>query len=166
VPWIGRHRDRLLTRRPRRSLFRQTKVKNLRASFAREHDIVRLQIAMHDAGGVCGSQTLGDLHSHFDSLACPEFCSAQRFAIHQLSDQIVLPDVVDGHDVGMIQRRHGPRFLLETMAARRIARNFVGKHLQRNVASQAGVARFVHFAHATSADGCEDFIRAQRGSGS
>jgi hypothetical protein len=42
--------------------FGKPEVQDLHA-FPRDHDVVRLQIAMHDAGGVRGRQTIGDLRA-------------------------------------------------------------------------------------------------------
>ena len=39
--------------------FRQTKIKNLRVAITRDHDVVGLQIAMHDSGSVSFRQSFG-----------------------------------------------------------------------------------------------------------
>ena len=41
--------------------FRQSKVENLRVVVTRDHDVVGLQITMHDAGGVRFGQTFSHL---------------------------------------------------------------------------------------------------------
>jgi hypothetical protein len=39
---------------------------------------------------------------------------AQRLALHQFHDDVVRPDVVDGHNIGMIQGSGGPGFVLKS----------------------------------------------------
>jgi hypothetical protein len=69
-------------------------------------------------------------------------------------------DVVDRNNVGMIQSGDRACLLLKSAQAIRISRERFGQHLQRNIAQQTGVARPVHFAHTTSADERDNFVRA------
>ena len=68
--------------------------------------------------------------------------------------------VVNGADIGMIERRSGARLALETFP-----RSFRCKGLRQNFdgyfASQPGVASAIHFAHASFADGSKDLVRAE-----
>ena len=120
---------------------RQSKIQDLGTPVAGQQDVVWLQVAMHDAGIVRCSQSAGDLHGDVDGLADPQFAAAQRLALHQFADDVPLAHVVDGDDVGVIQRRHGARLLFEALAAQNIVRHFVRQNLQRHFAIQACIAR-------------------------
>ena len=61
-------------------------------------------------------------------------------------------DVVNGDDVGMIQRGSGLRFLDEAAAALRIAGARGGQNLDRDEAVEAGVLGLVDLAHASGAE--------------
>ena len=58
-------------------------------------------------------------------------------------------------DIGMIERRYGMGFPLKTLAELGLG------NLHSDGSVQASVARFVYVAHATSADGCNDFVGAE-----
>src|SRR5579863_2452487 len=64
-------------------------------------------------------------------------------------------DIVDLADVGMIERRDGVSFLLET---RRV---LALQALDADDAIEARVARLVDLSHAARPDGREDFVRAE-----
>lgn len=50
-------------------VFGQTEIEDLRASVARDHDVVRLQVAMGDSFGVGGGEGFGHLRANVDLLA-------------------------------------------------------------------------------------------------
>ena len=64
----------------------------------------------------------------------------------------ILADVVNGADVGMVQRGCGARFALEALASLGILRQFFGKELQRNAAAEALIFRLVDHAHSAAAE--------------
>lgn len=59
----------------------------------------------------------------------------------------------------------GAGFLFKAVAARRVGVEFGGKDFDGDVALEAGVTGFVDFAHAAGAEGCEDFVGTEFGSG-
>ena len=63
-------------------------------------------------------------------------------------------DLVNGADVGMVQGRSRACFGLKALQCTGIARQFFGKKLQGDAATQLQVLRFVHHSHAPAA---EDF---------
>ena len=71
------------------------------------------------------------------------------------------PDVVDRDDVGMIQRRGRPRFLLEPLQPLRIRRQRLRQHLDRHLARQTRVPRPVHLPHPARAERREDLVGSQ-----
>ena len=66
-------------------------------------------------------------------------------------------DVVDGENVGMVERRGGAGFLFEPRAALRVA-GAVGENLDGDAAAQPRVVRFVHDPHAPAADLTADVV--------
>ena len=79
----------------------------------------------------------------------------ERRALDVLHHQVIRADIVERTNVGMIQRRDGVGFALETLAELGVG-NF-----DRDVAIQARVVRLVHFSHSALADGRKDFIGAE-----
>ena len=68
-------------------------------------------------------------------------------------------DVVDGEDVGVIERGDGARLLLEAAQPVRIGREPRGQDLDRDVAPEPRVAGAVHLAHPARADRGDDLGR-------
>ncbi len=93
-------------------LFRQTEIEDLGASIARQHDVFRLQIAMHDAGRVRRREGRGDLPGEIEQPAQRQGPAlenlAQRFALDQFRDNeseaILFADIVNRDDIRMIER--------------------------------------------------------------
>src|SRR6185437_6186247 len=92
-------------------------VENLDAAVGGEHDVLRLEVTVEDAGGVGGGQSgrhrggdapyLGKRQRSLGQLA------AQGLSVHPLHDHVGHavggPDIMDGDDVGMVQRAGGTR---------------------------------------------------------
>jgi len=82
---------------------------------------------------------------------------AQCFALEQLADDVrrsvrLRANVVDRHDVGVIERGCSTRFLLEAAETLDVGRELRGHDLDCDVASKASVACAIHLAHATGSD--------------
>ncbi len=71
---------------------------------------------------------------------------------HDVLAVLVLADVVDGANVGMIERGRGPRFAPEALERLRILRQFVGQKLQGYAPAQAQVFSLVDHTHTTAAE--------------
>src|SRR5208282_4412289 len=107
-----------------------------------------------------------DLHSVFNGLSLRQRPAvehrAQAFALEKLGDQkrraFVLTNVEHRENIGMIERGHRPRLLLETTQAVRFTGEGFGKDFQSDIAPQARVPGAIHFAHSASAYWSEDFI--------
>lgn len=84
---------------------------------------------------------------------------------HHEVDALLFADVVDGDDIGMIERRCGLRFLDEPQLARCLTEIFRTQHLDRDETVQPRVPRFEHFAHAARAQRFEDLIVAEGAAG-
>ena len=83
--------------------------------------------------------------------------SSERRALDVLHHQVVRADVVQGADVGMVQRGHGVGFALEAF------RKLLVGYLEGDDAVQPRVASFIDLTHAAGAEGREDFVGAQFG---
>jgi hypothetical protein len=89
----------------------------------------------------------------------------QAFPLQQLGDQkwraVVLTDVMNGENVGMVKRGYRPRLLLKATQAVAIAGEGFRKNFQSDIAPQARIFRAIHFSHAACAKRRQDFIRAK-----
>ncbi len=107
---------------------RETEIQNFRLAALDEKNIRGLDVAMDDAFGVrgveairdlnAGVQQLGDLDglavdAMFERLAFEQFHGDERAAVE-------IADIVDGADVGMIQRGRGARFAAKTLDGLRV----------------------------------------------
>ena len=92
---------------------------------------------------------------------------AQALALQQLGDDVrravVLADMKDRNNVGMVQRGSGLGFLFKASKTLRVTRPVFGQYLDRYVAFQRGVACAIHFAHSARTQGRDDLIRIEAG---
>jgi len=113
---------------------------------------------VHDALGVGRVEGIGNLYAPFQQLVdrdrMPGDPRRERRALQQLhGDEVpalVLVDVVDGADVGMVQRRSRARLALESLQRLRVLLHLFRQELQRYAAAQARVLGFIHHAHAAT----------------
>ena len=77
---------------------------------------------------------------------------AQAGAFQKFGDDegraAILPDIVNGKNIGVVERSYGPSFLLEAPQPIGIARKGFRQHFQRNFTPKPRVAGAIHFAHA------------------
>ena len=94
---------------------------------------------------------------------------AQGLAFEELLDDVgravVLADVVDGGDVGVVQDAGGLGLLLEAAQAIGVGGEGGGEDLDGDVAAEARVLGAVDLPHAAGADGGEDLVGAEAGAG-
>jgi hypothetical protein len=72
------------------------------------------------------------------------------------------PGVVDRNNIGMIERREQLGFALKTVQPVGIVREGLGKNLERDLAIQSGVVRFIHLSHAAGAHQRQQLVRAHQ----
>jgi hypothetical protein len=115
---------------------------------------------MNDAGCMSRGECARDLRSHIENFAelyrrVPH-ALAQRLAVNELHGDEVRPvaltNLMDGRNVGMIERSRSFRFLNETAHAVLVCREVGGKNLQRNLAIEFCVLRQIHLAHPARAE--------------
>ena len=115
---------------------------------------------MDDAFGVGGVECVGDFNGEGNELIAGKRATAdemvERDAIEELHGDeglaLVLPDIVDGANVGMVESGRGLSFATETGQSLGIAGEFGGEKLEGDEAMQARVFGLVDDAHAASAE--------------
>ena len=114
---------------------------------------------MDDAGRVGHFECVGNLYPKVQKLVERNGLALdailQRRALQAFHNDekpvLVFADVVDGADVGMIQRGRRARFPLKSFARLRILCQFLGKELQGHAPAEALVFRLIHNAHSAAA---------------
>src|SRR5215469_2201605 len=71
---------------------------------------------------------------------------------------VFLPDVINGADVGMVQRRRRLCLALKAAERRRVFGYFIGQELQGYKAAQPGVFGLIHHSHAASTQFFQDAV--------
>ena len=147
---------------------RDAEVEHLRLPAARDEDVRRLDVAVHDALGVRGIERVGDLDRDVERAIEGQRPARdlflERAAVEQLHHHVllavVLADVVQRADVRMVQRRGDARLAtepVERLAARGQLRR---QELQRDVPPEPHVFGAVDDAHPSAAKAVDDPVRA------
>jgi hypothetical protein len=121
---------------------------------------------MDDTGAMRLVERIGRLNRDRQRLidGHPAFPQAirQRLAFeilqHEEIDPVLMPDIVQGADVRMIQGGDGARLALEALAGRGIAADMRGEDLDRNHSIESRVARAIDLPHAAGPKGRYDFV--------
>ena len=135
----------------------EPEVEQLHVAVGAHHDVLRLDVAMHDAGGVRGGERLGELRAD----AAPPSRSAgaadqrvERLALDELRREepavVELADLVDGDDVRVVERRSGARFLLEPANGVGLPGESVRSSFSATLRPSLRVVREVDLAHAAA----------------
>jgi hypothetical protein len=82
---------------------------------ARDLDVGRFQVTMHDATFVRGFERFGDL-SRVVEYGFKRHWTLERVAVDQFYDQVIRLDIVEMADIGMIQPSDGAGFTLEPLS--------------------------------------------------
>ena len=157
---------------------RETEVQQLHAR-AREHDVGRLQVTVHNALFVCRDQRIGDVDGVGDRLFDRERTAAdssrERLAIEQFHDEIGddvgaidrgNTDVVDRTDSRMREPRDRACFAFEPLAGARRAVALGGEDFDRDLTIEPGIAGTVDLAHAAGAEQFDNREHTERRAGS
>ena len=151
----------------------QAEVEHLEAALGIAEDVGALEIAMDDAAAVRMCKRVG----RFDRTANDggRVVSARRDTSREASAldvfhrdvgvAVLLADIVDGADVGMIQSGGGASLPHQSRPATRFVVRFV-EELEGDVPVQANVARPVDHAHAAGPESSDDLIRTNARAGS
>ena len=114
---------------------------------------------MHDRRGVGRGQRRRGLYADVEDLAQGQRPAletlAHGFALdefrHQEPRGVVIADLVDGQDVGMIERRGGTSLVKKTAEALGIDAELAAQDFERHRPPERGIERLVDFAHAAAA---------------
>jgi hypothetical protein len=71
----------------------------------------------------------------------------------------MLADVMNGENVGVVERGHGPRLLLEAAQAVRFVGGGFQNNFQSDIAPQSLIPCPIHFSHAPCPHRGQDFVR-------
>jgi hypothetical protein len=139
-------------------LFGEPEIDNLHAPVARDQDVVGLEVAMDESGGVRGRETIGDLQGEVEQPA-RVLRSTDGAALDVLEHQVVGPDVVQLSDAGVTESRDRAGFPFEALTQP------LARHLDRDHAIEAGVARLPDVAHAPGANQRDQLVGSEPGAG-
>jgi len=150
----------------------EPEVEHFGTSVRRDDHVLRLQVAVHDALRVRGSQRVrhlgADRQQALDRQAALQEQRAQALAVDELHHDVVVgrrrPELVDRHDVRVIERGGGLGLELEPRHGTGVAGPGLGQRLERDVALQPRVTRAVDLAHAPGPEGLEDLVHSQASS--
>ena len=144
---------------------RDTEVRDFHASVFIEEQVFGLDVPVHDSVFVRKLQRFADGRHDGQRLLR---CEASRFhrlpqihAIDELHQQekvsARLPEVVDGHDVRMVQPGERLRFVAEAFRKHRIAHALRSEEFQSDETVERFLPRFVNDAHPAATKAVEDF---------
>src|SRR6185369_16231315 len=80
-------------------------------------------------------------------------------------DRVLLPDIEDADDVGMVERRSRLRLAREAGEVNGVERIFRRENLDRHAPIQPRVARRVNLPHSACAERRQDFVGAEAAPG-
>ena len=148
----------------------QAEVEHFGVAVGRDHDVVRLEVAVDDAGLVRAGQGVADLDQdveHRAEVAVAGDAVAQGFPGHEFHGDVVAllvaPELVDVEDVRMVERRGRLCLALESRDGAAILREIFRQDLDGHVALQARVVGTINLAHAARADPGGDLVDAEAG---
>ena len=161
-----READRRPPHQPREAEIEQLHVRRPRRAAAHDHDVRRLQIAVHDALPMGALERSRDLFADRQDLVERQTSALdparQRLSLDELHDQVVglliVADVVERADVRIVQCRDGARFALEARPRLRIGGERRRQPLDRDRAVEPRVAPAIHLAHAARAEQTGELI--------
>ena len=124
---------------------------------------------MGNAAAVCGIEPVADVDRDLQRQRRRQGPSrdppGERFAFevleHQVIDAILTADVVQGADVRVVDLGDGARLALEALARFRVVGHAGRKHLDRDEAVEAGIARPEDLAHPARAQRLENLVRTE-----
>jgi len=130
----------------------------------------RFDVAVNDAGGMCSVQRVSNRNRLRQENAHFQWATRnvmlQRLAIQEFHDDerlpVLLADVMDGADAGMVQRGRRLSLALEAGQSLRVPSYLWRQKLERHKTVKTGVLCFVNHTHATAAEFLNDAVVGDR----
>ena len=150
---------------------REPEIENLRAARS-EVDVRRFDVAMHDALAVRGLQGVGngecDVNEdrHLDQAASESLLECLAFEQFHRDERWIDADIVDGADIGVVERRRRPRFPLETFQRLRGCGHPARRNLDCHDPVETRVLGPIHLSHPAGTQRADDFVGAEASTGS
>ena len=146
--------------------FGEAKIEDLGLTALGNHDVGGFDVAMDDARGVGHVQGIGDLDGELQQRIQIQGTAGdlvgQDAAVEVLHDDesaaVLLPDVMDRADVGVIEGGCRLRLALEAGERQGISGHRLREKLESDEAMQARVFRLVNHAHAPAAQFLDDAV--------
>ena len=156
--------------RARERHLRQSKVQNFGVAALGDKNIRGLDVAVNDVFGVRGIQRVGDLDGQRQQIfavhRAPVDAVLQRLPIQEFHGDerlaVLLANIVNRADVGMVQGGGGLRFTLESRQGLRIPGDILRQKFQRHEALQPRVFGLVNDTHASAAELFDDAVVGER----
>jgi hypothetical protein len=148
----------------------QSEVHDPGAAVARHHHVLRLEVAMDDAGAVRGGEAASRHQEHVEDLARGARLAGQpdgeRLPLDELHGQEHPArrgtDVVDRHHVGVREAGHRLGLAREPSGFDVVGARVGAEDLDRDLAIELGVVRRVDLAHPAPPDQAQQAIAADR----
>ncbi len=129
-------------------------------------DVCRLNVTVNDSLAVGGSESVRHLNSPFEHLFQRQGLAGdavlQRGAFHEFHGDkrltVLLADLVDGADVGMVQRGGRARLSAKTLQSLRVLRHVIGKKFQRDKTTKRVILGFIDNPHAAATQLFDDSV--------
>jgi hypothetical protein len=146
-----------------------SEVEDLQESVRRNHEVFRLEVPMDDADSVRAREPVHELRAEIHDAAHRQGTARQKLAnglpVDELHREVGhaggMPDLIDRHDVRMIQRGGRARLLREPQKPFPIRQETGGQNFQGHIATEAAVARTVHLPHRSGSQRGEDLERTE-----
>src|SRR6185437_11683934 len=125
----------------------QAEVQNLGMTAVSYENVCRLDVPMDDAARMCRLKGVSDLNrqSHdlidIQGMVADQMLQSLSFQILHYDERsaVVLPNVVDGADIGVIETGSGLGLAPEAAERLLVSGDVLGKELERDEAAEAGV---------------------------
>ncbi len=145
-------------------------IEHLDGAVGGDEQVGRLDVAMHHALAMRGIEGAGEVAAEGEHLVDGHRSARQprrqRLAVEQLHHHelpaLVLADVVERADVGVVQRRDDAGFALEALGGGRVAAQFGRQQLHGDATAQPHVLGGEHLAHGAAAERRENPVMRQR----
>src|SRR3984885_4928211 len=144
----------------------QTEVQQLGLPALGHENVCWLDVAVNNAFGVRGIERVGNFNGKiqqgFGVDRPPGDAVFQRLPLKEFHDDeslsIFLVNLMDGADVGMVQRRCGAGFTLKAVQGLAIFGKFVRKKLERDGTAEFDILSPVNYTHAAAAQFLDDAV--------